>query len=121
MNTVKLEIPLLNEVMTTVRLTTGGVCSLAGLSFDDGEDCKVCVTESLLLLQHGGFRRALLVFEDGDTFACRAEGLGETAEPTDAFEDEISAALVQALAEDVVMEKTDGLVRKISFHFGKSA
>ena len=55
---MKLELPLGGEIMTTVRLTTGGICSLAGMDLDASEDCKVCVTESLLLLMHAGYRRA---------------------------------------------------------------
>ena len=51
---LSLRVALSPDVMTTVRLATGGVCSLVSLSYDDGEDCKVCVTESLLLLVRGG-------------------------------------------------------------------
>ena len=53
-----LSLPLRREMMTTVRLATGGVCAVAGLSYDGGEDCKVCVTESLLLLMRRGFTAA---------------------------------------------------------------
>ena len=41
---LSLELQLKNELMTTVRLAVGGAASAAGLSYDDGEDCKVCVT-----------------------------------------------------------------------------
>ena len=34
-----LNVLLKNELMTTVRLATGGVCSLEGLSLDGSEDC----------------------------------------------------------------------------------
>ena len=55
---IDLKIPLESDLMTTVRLLTGGVCSLVGLGLEESEDCKVCVTESLLLLKHGGCRAA---------------------------------------------------------------
>ena len=46
-------LPLTGEYLTTVRLTTGGLCALAGFDVDEAEDYKVCVTESLLILKHG--------------------------------------------------------------------
>lgn len=61
---LSLRLALSPDVMTTVRLATGGVCSLLSLSYDDGEDCKVCVTESLLLLLRGGYAHARVVFAD---------------------------------------------------------
>ena len=121
MNVIKLDIPLSNEILTTVRLTTGGICSLAGLSFDDSEDCKVCVTESLLLLSHRGYRRARITYfrEDGLTVAI--EGDDRSGQEVKANEDEISAALVQALAQNVVMDKAGERIGKIGFKFGLKA
>lgn len=110
-----LKLPLQREMMTTVRLATGGVCACAGMSYDGGEDCKVCVTESLLLLMRRGFVCAEVRFtacEGGiDVCVCGLEG--------DAFaalseEDEIALALLNALAECVTMHEDKG---KIDFIF----
>ena len=74
---IDLKIPLESDLMTTVRLLTGGVCSLVGLGLEESEDCKVCVTESLLLLKHGGCRAAHLTFvrEGGIRVTIEGEGL----------------------------------------------
>lgn len=113
---VTLGINLKKELMTTVRLTTGGVCSCAGLSYDDGEDCKVCVTESLLMLAHCGYTFARVAFyNDGGLYA-EVQGECDGGEETD-DNDEISVALLNALAQGVVIERSGGKVRKISFRF----
>ena len=111
-----LGIDLKNELMTTVRLTTGGVCSYAGLSYDDGEDCKVCVTESLLLLAHRGFSEARVSFYNENGLFVEAEGENQSGAEADEA-DEISVALLNALAQGVVLERSGGKVRKISFRF----
>jgi hypothetical protein len=121
MNAVNFAFPLTAELMTTVRLTTGGICSLAGLCLDDSEDCKVCVTESLHLLRHRGYARAELAFRWDEGLCIAVTGEGERGKETEASEDEISAALLSALAEDVIVEKRDGAVCKISFRFGLQA
>ena len=41
-------------LLTTVRLTVGGIASAAGLDLDACEDFKVCVTEGLLLFKRNG-------------------------------------------------------------------
>ena len=69
-----LHCPISREVMTAVRLATGAVCSLAGLDLDRGEDCKVCVTESLLLLTHEGFSEANVHFSWVDRLETDEEG-----------------------------------------------
>ena len=61
--TVKMS--LSGEYMTTIRLTVGGLCAVAGFDVDSAEDYKVCVTESLLILQRGGFANATLTFTVG--------------------------------------------------------
>lgn len=117
MSAMTVEFSLQSEMMTTLRLTTGGVASAAGLSFDDGEDCKVCVTESLLLLSHAGFKRARVCFETENGLRVLVEGL-ESGMAQPAQEDEISVALLSALAGDVTMEKSGGQIAKIRFRFG---
>lgn len=114
---MNIRIPLGSDMMTTVRLATGGVCSLKGLDLDASEDCKVCVTESLLLIRHAGFGHATIVFseDDGLLVAIEGQGVCETAVP--APEDEISAALLEALAEDVRMEKCEGGITAVFFRF----
>lgn len=121
MNEITLEIPLHSALNTTVRLTTGGVCAFAGLSFDDSEDCKVCVTESLILLANRGYTRACATFTGEKGLAVQIEGKDLNKNKEKAAEDEISAALIAALAENVVMEKADGGIYKIGFQFGLKA
>ncbi len=115
---LSLRFPLGNEGMTTVRLATGGVCSQAGLDLDASEDCKVCVTESLLLLWHAGYGRAELVFFEENGLCARIAG-EESGEGRACAEDEISFALLGALASDVCTEKREGRLSGISFRFGK--
>lgn len=116
-NAMTMIFPLNSDYMTTVRLATGGVCSLAELNLDDSEDCKVCVTESLLVFMRNGFTSARLVFtcEQGLHVQIFAEG-SPTAQLS--VEDEISFALLGALVSDLSMQKTDGCVSEISFRFG---
>ncbi|MDE5547558.1 MAG: hypothetical protein K2J30_00960 [Clostridia bacterium] len=121
MKEVRLTMPLSGELMTTVRLTTGGVCSVAGLSMDDGEDCKVCVTESLLLLMHRGYNAAQIVFTVENGLGVEIEGQNKTERESAPQEDEISAAILCALAENAVLEKKDGELSRITFRFGLQA
>ena len=115
-----LGVQLNNELMTTVRLATGGVCSLVGLDIDETEDCKVCVTESLLLLMHSGYPAARVsFFEDGGAFV-RIEAEGERQEREESQDDSISSALLFALAEDVNMEKEGDCLKAIAFRFVKN-
>ena len=116
-----LRLPLKREMMTTVRLATGGVCSVAGMSYDGGEDCKVCVTESFLLLLRGGYARANVVFSDGDALSVRVEGEGTAQGGAESDEDEIALALINALAQNVQMRRSGGTVSAVSFTFGKQA
>ena len=76
-----LGVPLGSEIMTTVRLATGGVCSLAGLDLERSEDCKVCVTESLLLLTHAGYREASIDFSEDEGLRARIAGRERHAAP----------------------------------------
>ena len=114
---LKMEAATSGEIMTTLRLATGGVCSLAGLGLDAGEDCKVCLTESLLLLSHAGYGRACIAFfEDGGLFV-RITAEGTCGEAAPVPEDDISAALLEALAAGVQMEKREGRLFGVSFRF----
>lgn len=108
--------PLGSDKMTTVRLATGGVCALAALGLDESEDCKVCVTESLLLLMHRGYRLARVKFALEEGLAVRIEGEdGGEGAPSD--EDEISYALLGALNDTVQTEQRDGRLSAITFRF----
>lgn len=105
-----------NTLMTTVRLTVGGLAALAGMDVDEGEDYKVCVTESLLLFKRNGFSSARAHFEiteEGIDSVLFAEGEGErTAEAE--LEDEISYALLGALVDEVNFERRgNGRVAKV--------
>ena len=115
---IDLKLPLQSELLTTVRLLTGGVCSLAGLGLEESEDCKVCVTESLLLLKHAGFLSARLVFTRGEDLRVLAEGEEGGGEAGSSMEEEISVALLQALVEDLKMERSGQGVTSVSFGFG---
>ncbi len=108
------------EIMTTVRLTTGGVCSFFGLDIDDSEDCKVCVTESLLLLKHAGFTEMNVLFgEENGTLRIAVTGIGEAKKASPMPEDEIAEVLLGALAENILMEKEEERVLSVSFDFAK--
>ena len=114
-----LSLPLRREMMTTVRLATGGVCAVAGLSYDGGEDCKVCVTESLLLLMRRGFTAADVRFTACDRgIDVRVQGTRGQADLSLTDEDEIALALLNALAEGVSTREAEGC---ISFVFGSQA
>ncbi|MBO5045778.1 MAG: hypothetical protein J6C93_02805 [Clostridia bacterium] len=115
---LELNLTLQNELMTTVRLTTGGVCSCFGLTLDESEDCKLCVTEALLLLTRNGFQTARVVF-------CEEEGLqvilkGELREGAreNSVEEDISCALLEALVENLSIERDGEGVCAVSFRFG---
>ena len=118
MNTLlSLDCQLNSELMTTVRLATGGICSHVGLDIDATEDCKVCVTESLLLLMHGGYPQARVSFyEDGGVYV-QIKAEGEKREGKACIDDGISSALLFALANDVNMEKEKDCLKAIEFRF----
>lgn len=116
MNTFSVVLPLTGEYLTTVRLTTGGLCALAGFDVDKTEDFKVCVTESLLILKRNGFENAKMEFTVRETLACIVSGMEKTGGKTEELEDEISRALLGALVESVEFVKdADGCVEKIVF------
>ena len=118
---MELFFPLSSEIMTTVRLATGGVCSLAGLDLDESEDCKVCVTESLLLLMHRGYKTARVRMEEDGGLLFSIAGEGERQETAKSAEDDISLALLGALLGDVEEEKRDGELCALKFRFAKQA
>ena len=115
MNGFCVELPLESGYFTTVRLTTGGLCALAGFDLESTEDFKVCVTESLLILKRNGFKRVSICFEMGEMLQCTLAGVGEPTEKEDGFEDEISYALLDALLGKVEFKKEQERVFKISF------
>ena len=114
---LSLRFPLESGIMTTVRLTTGGACSAVGLDLDMSEDCKVCVTESLLLLMHAGYAFARVHFSEHDGLFVQLTG-EERGKGGAYTEDEISVALLEAIAE-AAFEHTGGSLTGISFRFGK--
>lgn len=116
MNKFSVTLPLTGEYLTTVRLTTGGLCSLVGFDVDSAEDFKVCVTESLLILKRRGYRSATIDFTVGEALGCRICGQESGGEQEDSAEDAISHALLSALVGNVEFEQDDdGSVRCIRF------
>lgn len=116
MNTFSVSLPLTGEYLTTVRLTTGGLCALAGFDVDLAEDYKVCVTESLLILKRNGYARADIEFTVGEALSCAMFGKDRVLEKENSAEDEISRALLSALLGEVEFIKTDeGEVSGIRF------
>ena len=108
-------LPLTGEYLTTVRLTTGGLCALAGFDVDAAEDYKVCVTESLLILKRNGFRSANIQFTVGEALGCLVCGLEGGADVEETLEDEISRALLSALLGEVEFVKnSENRVEKIA-------
>ena len=105
------------SLMTTLRLTVGGLASAAGLDLDAGEDFKVCVTEGLLLLKRNGCSSAAAHCEISDgCLLCeiRAGVKGGAAAEETALENEISYALLGALVDEVSFDKQrDGSVSAI--------
>ncbi|MBQ7948500.1 MAG: hypothetical protein IJ284_01945 [Clostridia bacterium] len=94
-------LPLTGEYLTTVRLTTGGLCSLVGFDVDFAEDFKVCVTESLLLLKRNGYTTAHIEYTVGEALGCHVTGKDRGGEKENSPEDEISRALLSALLGEV--------------------
>lgn len=111
-----IELPLTGEYLTTVRLTTGGLCALVGFDVDAAEDYKVCVTESLLILKRNGYARASIRFTVGEALTCNVCGMDKSGETENSIEDEISRALLAALVGEVEFVKdSDGAVQAIAF------
>ena len=108
-------LPLTGEYLTTVRLTTGGLCSLVGFDVDTAEDYKVCVTESLLILKRNGFTTADILFTVGEALGCKVVGKDVGGEKTDSFEDEISYALLSALLGEVQFIKDGDTIVGVEF------
>ena len=104
MENFSVTLPLTGEYLTTVRLTTGGLCALVGFDVDFAEDFKVCVTESLLLLKRSGYTTATIDYTVGEALGCHVVGKDKGGEKEDSPEDEISRALLSALLGDVEWE-----------------
>lgn len=104
MENFSVTLPLTGEYLTTVRLTTGGLCALVGFDVDFAEDFKVCVTESLLLLKRSGYTTATIDYTVGEALGCHVVGKEKEGEKEDSPEDEISRALLSALLGDVEWE-----------------
>ena len=115
-NKFSVSLPLTGEYLTTVRLTTGGLCSLVGFDVDFAEDFKVCVTESLLILKRNGYKSAKIDFSVGEALGCAVVGEEFGGAQEDAIEDEISRALLSALLGEVHFETNEnGVVSGIRF------
>ena len=107
-------LPLTGEYLTTVRLTTGGLCALVGFDVDTAEDYKVCVTESLLILKRNGFVRATIEFMVGEALSCLVCGQELVGEKEETMEEEISRALLSALLGKVdFAQSADGRTERI--------
>ena len=116
MEKFNVSLPITGDYLTTVRLTTGGLCALAGFDVDTAEDYKVCVTESLLILKRNGFSRAEIQFTVGESLGCSLHGIEKGEMPDEALEEEISRALLCALIGDVrFITDKDGNVEGIQF------
>lgn len=106
-NQFSVTLPLTGEYLTTVRLTTGGICALAGFDVDFSEDFKVCVTESLLILKRNGYLTATVKFIVGEALECYVKGEEEGGMVEDSMEEEISHALLFALIDNVEFERNE--------------
>ncbi len=116
MNTFSVKLPLTGEYLTTVRLTTGGLCALAGFDVDLAEDFKVCVTESLLILKRNGYACAEIEFTVGEALGCAIFGKERVLNKENAAEDDISRALLSALLGQVEFIQTaEGEISGIRF------
>jgi hypothetical protein len=109
-------LPLTGEYLTTVRLTTGGLCSLVGFDVEGTEDFKVCVTESLLILKRNGYTRASICFSVSEKLGCTITGEAYNGVKENELEDEISRALLSALLGKVeFIDDQDGKIASIVF------
>ena len=115
MDTFSITTPLTGEYFTTVRLTVGGVCALAGFDVDSTEDFQVCVTESLLILNRNGFASATISLSVGRELACEIAGEQLKGDIIDTPENEISLALLSALLGSVDFVNEANRVVKIKF------
>ena len=115
MDTFSITTPLTGEYFTTVRLTVGGVCALAGFDVDTTEDFKVCVTECLLILNRNGFAAATISLSLGRELACEITGEQLKGDIIDTPENDISLALLSALLGSVEFITDADKVIKIQF------
>ncbi|MGN1234399.1 MAG: hypothetical protein ACI4U2_00270 [Christensenellaceae bacterium] len=107
--TIEVKIPLEKRYMTSIRLLVGGVCAASGFDIDRTEDVKVCVTEALLLLSRNGYAEAEADLEDGEEqLKIVLSGRGEVNGTESAPEDDISYALLGALADESETSERDG-------------
>lgn len=111
---------LSGEIMTTVRLTTGGICSLLGIDVEKSEDCKLCVTESLLLFKRSGFSKAKVIFADDEGLTVTVRGEERSLPCASSQEDGISYALLAALVTDLQMEKEEDRITGVRFRLGEN-
>ena len=115
-----MELPLVSDFLTTVRLATGGVCAVSGLDVDYTEDIKVCVTEGLLILKRNGYARARVsfFFAENGKIKCALSGLeqGGNAKEAGSADDEISFALLSALVAENNVTRNGETVTAITFH-----
>ncbi len=114
-----MELPLVSDFLTTVRLATGGVCAVSGLDVDYTEDIKVCVTEGLLILKRNGYARARVsfFFAENGKIKCALSGLeqGGNAKEAGSADDEISFALLSALVAENNVTRNGETVTAITF------
>ena len=110
-NLLSLSFELNRELMTTLRLTTGGVCSLAGLDIDETEDCKVCVTESIIILKNCGFDSVCVTFGGEKDVCCTVSGEG--GKPC-AGENELSLALISALVKECSLSRRGEIIERVT-------
>ena len=115
-----MELPLVSDFLTTVRLATGGVCAVSGLDVDYTEDIKVCVTEGLLILKRNGYARARVsfFFTENGKIKCALSGLeqGGNAKEAGSADDEISFALLSALVAENNVTRIGETVTAITFY-----
>ena len=100
-----------SEYMTALRLAVGAVCAVADVEIDSAEDMKVCVTESCLILKGCGFEGVKVSLGTDGGVCAVVEGVGGT--PTECDND-FSLALVSALVTDCALEKTGGVISKLT-------
>ena len=100
-----------SEYMTAVRLAVGAVCAAADVNIDSAEDMKVCVTESCLILKGCGCEGVKIPLGIGGGVNAEIEGVGGSPVESDI---DFSLALVSALVADCTLEKTDGVISKLT-------
>ncbi|NLM76343.1 MAG: anti-sigma regulatory factor [Clostridiaceae bacterium] len=123
-NTISLNLPAKAEYVSVARLTASGISSSMGFDFDAIEDIKVSISEVLgkIIEKTGENRKISIIFEP------RAEGLkikfltndDTVSNVFDGEDDSFSLAIVEALMDQVDLQKNGEILVTVVKKLGKA-